>query len=288
MCSNDKDFRFMATNDLMSELQKDSIKLDDDSERKVVRMLMKLLEDKNGEVQNLAVKCLGPLVSKVKDSQVEVIVETLCSNMSSSKEQLRDISSIGLKTVIAELPLSASGLAAAVCKKITGRLSETIAKKEDVAIQLEAIEIMSDLLCRFGTLLVPYHGMIMESLLPQLSSARMAVIKRTITAISYLVLTCNAQLYEKLIQYLIDGLTRQQDIYRCKSYVLCLGSICRQAGHRLGEHIEKVLPLVFDNIKKNDDDLTEYCLQTLESFIYRCSKEITPHVHQVSLLYKLR
>lgn len=46
----------MATNDLMSELQKDSIKLDDDSERKVVKMLLKLLEDKNGEVQNLAVK----------------------------------------------------------------------------------------------------------------------------------------------------------------------------------------------------------------------------------------
>jgi len=35
MTSSDKDFRFMATNDLMSELQKDSIKLDDDSERKV-------------------------------------------------------------------------------------------------------------------------------------------------------------------------------------------------------------------------------------------------------------
>lgn len=36
MTSNDKDFRFMATNDLMTELQKDSIKLDDDSERKVI------------------------------------------------------------------------------------------------------------------------------------------------------------------------------------------------------------------------------------------------------------
>ena len=35
MTSSDKDFRFMATNDLMTELQKDSIKLDDDSERKV-------------------------------------------------------------------------------------------------------------------------------------------------------------------------------------------------------------------------------------------------------------
>ncbi len=33
-------------------------------------MLLKLLEDKNGEVQNLAVKCLGPLVNKVKEAQV--------------------------------------------------------------------------------------------------------------------------------------------------------------------------------------------------------------------------
>jgi len=31
----------------------------------------------------------------VKDVQVETIVETLCSNMLSDKEQLRDISSIG-------------------------------------------------------------------------------------------------------------------------------------------------------------------------------------------------
>lgn len=82
----------MATNDLMTELQKDSIKLDDDSERKVVKMILKLLEDKNGEVQNLAVKCLGPLVSKVKEYQVETIVDTLCTNMLSDKEQLRDIS----------------------------------------------------------------------------------------------------------------------------------------------------------------------------------------------------
>lgn len=33
-------------------------------------MLLRLLEDKNGEVQNLAVKCLGPLVNKVKEIQV--------------------------------------------------------------------------------------------------------------------------------------------------------------------------------------------------------------------------
>ena len=43
MTSSDKDFRFMATNDLMTELQKDSIKLDDESERKVCHLLSALV-----------------------------------------------------------------------------------------------------------------------------------------------------------------------------------------------------------------------------------------------------
>lgn len=45
----------------------------------------------------------------MKEPQVETMVDTLCSNMMSDKEQLRDISSMGLKTVIAELPLTSSG-----------------------------------------------------------------------------------------------------------------------------------------------------------------------------------
>lgn len=36
MSSVDKDYRFMATNDLIAELQNESIKLDDESERKVL------------------------------------------------------------------------------------------------------------------------------------------------------------------------------------------------------------------------------------------------------------
>ena len=56
MNSSDKDFRFMATNDLITELKKPSIKLDDEIEKKIVKMLLNLLEDKVGEVQNLAVK----------------------------------------------------------------------------------------------------------------------------------------------------------------------------------------------------------------------------------------
>lgn len=78
--------------------------------------------------KNYTICSLGPLVNKVKEYQVEGIVDTLCANMLSDTEQLRDISSIGLKTVISELPLGSNTLAANVCKKITGKLSSAIEK----------------------------------------------------------------------------------------------------------------------------------------------------------------
>lgn len=224
MTSNDKDFRFMATNDLMTELQKDSIKLDDESERKVVRMILRLLEDKNGEVQNLAVKCLGPLVNKVMEIQVEAIVDSLCNNMVSSNEQLRDISSIGLKTVISELPHTPSTIAPNVCQRITGKLSVAI-EKEDVSVQLEALDILADLLSRFGDLLIPFHETIQHALIPQLVSARPAVRKRTIVALSYLLISCSNTVYDRVILHLIEGLEARQNVNMIRTNIQCLAAI---------------------------------------------------------------
>ena len=41
-----------------------------------------------------------------------------------------------------------SGLATNVCRKITGQLTSAIAQQEDVAVQLEALDILSDMLSR--------------------------------------------------------------------------------------------------------------------------------------------
>ncbi|KAM7096039.1 cullin-associated NEDD8-dissociated protein 1-like isoform 4-T4 [Ciconia maguari] len=240
MTSTDKDFRFMATNDLMMELQKDSIKLDEDSEKKVVKMLLKLLEDKNGEVQNLAVKCLGPLVGKVKEYQVETIVDTLCTNMLSDKEQLRDISSIGLKTVISELPPASTGstMTANVCKKITAQLTGAIGKQEDVSVQLEALDILSDMLS-------------------------------------------SGNIFSELTEHLLAELKKNESTSTTRTYIQCVAGISRQAGHRVGEHLEKIIPLIVQYCNVEDDELREYCFQAFESFVRRCPKEIDPHIPNV-------
>ncbi|OXB81577.1 UNVERIFIED_CONTAM: hypothetical protein H355_008425 [Colinus virginianus] len=286
MTSTDKDFRFMATNDLMMELQKDSIKLDEDSEKKVVKMLLKLLEDKNGEVQNLAVKCLGPLVGKVKEYQVETIVDTLCTNMLSDKEQLRDISSIGLKTVISELPPASTGsaMAANVCKKITAQLTGAIGKQEDVSVQLEALDILSDMLSRLGGTLYSFHSSILNCLLPQLTSPRLAVRKRAIIALGHLVLTCSGNIFSELTEHLIAELKKNESTSTTRTYIQCVAGISRQAGHRIGEHLEKIIPLIVQYCNVDDDELKEYCFQAFESFVRRCPKEIDPHIPNVMSL----
>ncbi|KAL0977959.1 hypothetical protein UPYG_G00163830 [Umbra pygmaea] len=283
MTSSDKDFRFMATNDLMMELQKESIKLDEDSEKKVVTMLLKLLEDKNGEVQNLAVKCLGPLVSKVKEYHVETLVDSLCSNMMSDREQLRDISSMGLKTVIAELPVCSTGLSltANVCKKITSQLIGAIGKQQDVSVQLEALDILSDMLGRLSGPLISFHAAILTSLLPQLKSPRMAVRKRAIMSLGHLVPSCSTALFTQLTEHLLAELGRGQPSSNTRTYIQCLATVSRLGGHRVGEHLEKIVPMVMTFCSVEDDELREFCFQAFEAFIRRCPREMSPHVSTV-------
>lgn len=283
MTSTDKDFRFMAANDLMMELQKDSIKLDEESERKVVAMLLKLLEDKNGEVQNLAVKCLGPLVGKVKECQVETMVDTLCSNMVSNKEQLRDISSMGLKTVIAELPPSSTGvsLTVNVCKKITSQLIGAMGMQDDVSIQLEALDILSDMLGRLSTALVSFHQSILTSLLAQLTSPHMAVRKRSIIALGHLVPSCSPALFTQLTEHLMGELSRGPPTASVRTYIQCLATVSRRGGHRIGEHLQKIVPMVVKFCNVEDDELREFCFQAFEAFVSRCPKEMSPNIQAI-------
>jgi hypothetical protein len=123
MSSADKDFRYMATNDLMTELKKETFRLDTPTEAKMVTSVLKLIEDNNGEVQNLVVKwsvstsfflfpffdsskstqnnSLPLMVNSISETQLEEVINRLCQHLSAAgKEELRDVASIG------EIPLS--------------------------------------------------------------------------------------------------------------------------------------------------------------------------------------
>lgn len=56
MGDNDKDYRFMALNDLIAEMGKESFTLDPDGQRKIIRKVLELVVDPSSDVQGLAVK----------------------------------------------------------------------------------------------------------------------------------------------------------------------------------------------------------------------------------------
>ena len=48
--------------------------------------------------------------------------------------------------------------------------------------------------------------------------------------------------------------------------------------NKVAEYVEKIVSGLF---QVEDDELREYCLQAFESFIRRCPKQITPHIHAI-------
>jgi cullin-associated NEDD8-dissociated protein 1 len=62
MNQRDKDFRYMAISDLLTELGKENFKLDAESERKIVTKLLDIVAtDSSSDVQGIAVKWYPPI-----------------------------------------------------------------------------------------------------------------------------------------------------------------------------------------------------------------------------------
>ena len=54
--------------------------------------------------------------------------------------------------------------------------------------------------------------------------------------------------------------------------------VSRQAGHRFGENVERVIPSLVQFISVDDDELREFCLQAFEALVQKCPKEVAPHI----------
>ena len=64
-----------------------------------------------------------------------------------------------------------------------------------------------------------------------------------------------------LIEFLVKELQKNSSMSTTRTYIQCLGAITRQAGHRVGEHLEIVIPLIIQFCNEDDDELREYCIQ---------------------------
>ncbi|GIL73243.1 hypothetical protein Vretimale_4847 [Volvox reticuliferus] len=306
IASKDKDFRYMATSDLLHELQREFFKADAELEKKLCAVVLNQLEDPSGDISNLAVSCLGCLVRKVADVRAEDLVRQLCDKVtgagpasggssvsSKARDAQREISAIGLKALIKELAggastgmSSSSQLASVASNIIAGRMLTGLAvHKDDSEVVSQVLDILTELIQRFGGLLVAEHSRIRDALLGALGEGRMVMRKKLLQGLAALSMFLNNDTLEGVVSFLLaalQGPSIKPDYVR--TYIQAVGQISRAVGYRFGRYLTTAVPLVISYCNKaaeGDDELREHCLQALEGFVLRCPHDTRPQMDAV-------
>ncbi|KAH6825922.1 cullin-associated and neddylation dissociated [Perilla frutescens var. hirtella] len=284
MTGKDKDYRYMATSDLLNELNKEGFKLDVDLEAKLSNIVIQQLDDAAGDVSGLAVKCLAPLVKKIREQQVLEMTNKLCDKLLNGKEQNRDIASIALRTIVAEVPNSS--VAQSVLVSISPKLIRGIVTQGmSTEIKCECLDILCDVLHKYGNLMASDHEVLLGALLPQLNTNQASVRKKAVSCIASLASSLSDDLLAKAtveIVRLLKNQATKSEITRTN--IQMIGALSRAVGYRFGPHLGDAVPILINycnNASENDEELREYSLQALESFLLRCPRDISSYCDQI-------
>ncbi|KAI0063091.1 TIP120-domain-containing protein [Artomyces pyxidatus] len=280
MQSGDQDFRYMGLSDLMKEIKQDPQAFlgDENTELKVLKQVMALVEDKISEVKNQAVKCLGQLIKIIRESQMELVVDKLTEFSSSEDQELRDISGLALKTITSELP-PGGAIASKACAKLMPKLLDQLSNPNiPPETSIETLSILSILITRFPgfvsslTLSPPP----LQVLTPLLSHSRPAVRKRVIVTLSQFVPLSSAELFSGLLSTVINpNLLPSAELEKQRTTVNLIAAIARQSPQRIAPALGDIVPGLLKAVYKEDDELREGSLQALEALILKCPAEVT-------------
>ncbi|KAJ6327874.1 hypothetical protein OIU78_014688 [Salix suchowensis] len=284
MTGKDKDYRYMATSDLLNELNKEDFKADADLEIKLSNIALQQLDDVAGDVSGLAVKCLAPLVKKVSETRVVEMTNKLCEKLLHGKDQHRDIASIALKTIVSEvttISLSQSILVTLSPQLIKGITSPGL----NTDIKCECLDILCDVLHKFGNLMANDHEVLLNALLSQLNSNQATIRKKTVSCIASLAPSLSDDLLCKATVEVVRKLrSKGAKTEMIRTNIQMIGALSRAVGYRFGPHLGDTVPVLINyctSASENDEELREYSLQALESFLLRCPRDIYSYCHDI-------
>lgn len=249
----DKDERYMATSDLCEALKKHALLLqssslpaatsssggatnhyiiDSEYEPKICSAILRLLHDSSNDVQAMAVKTLRVLVTCVREDPIVTIAQKLSTLiLDPSKNDLRDVYTIGLKTLIQTVPMAmgdvvSQQLAEGLLDGIRMDCSTTSADDplqgkgthmdKDVVqdIVLKCLELLTELTTRFGALsfMTRQHLVMLQVLMRQLESESELVQKRAGQTIGCLAVVVSDVLLGRLVENLWMQIDQQSSV----------------------------------------------------------------------------
>ena len=267
------------------------------TERRICTAVLRLLHDKSNDVQAIAVKTLGVLLTTVQQELVLEIADSLADQvLDASKSELRDVYAIGLRTLVKTIPQSmgdrtssrlvgrlldgirtssaSSGAAAAAAADGDGT-GDSAADNNKEEIVLSCLDILTDLLGRFGATAVSVtrqHEPILQICLQLLSGQSSAVVRKragnTIGCLSVV-------LSDALLVSMVDRLLSQIESLAStggsgkdaathsdtRALIRTMCTVSGAVGHRLQQpQIDRIIPIFLrftnpeDAITGDDDD----------------------------------
>ncbi|KAK2608752.1 hypothetical protein QQS21_002741 [Conoideocrella luteorostrata] len=276
----DPDFRFMSLNDLLQLLhvaKPEFLQHDYNTAARAVDGVVKTLDDQNGEVQNLAVKCLGPLVSKIPMPILAPMIDKL-SSMKLKNSVDNTIPALALRSVIMHLPRPVPGVTASADVQMAydaihrvliprligpGRAENASVPilplgmlQEDNNVNPEALDVLIEIMRCFGPLLQSVEVEAMQQVVMQLlesNNGTSVVKKRAVVAMSMLAVYLADEHLEDIVQRLTSGLSDSSTgAVNQRLYISIMGSMARSIPARFGPHIAKVAPFVFQALSEEN------------------------------------
>ncbi|KAH8811979.1 armadillo-type protein [Xylogone sp. PMI_703] len=282
----DPDYRFMSLNDLYQVLtlgKQDFLYNDYNTAARAVDGVLKTLDDQNGEVQNLAIKCLVPLVAKLPSSILAPLIEKL-SNFNTQNSVDNSIPAMALRTVVITLPRPISGvtptkdvveaysaISRVLIPRLVGRLVLPKSAKGNKLpqpppgmleidsskdVDPEAVDVLIEVVRCFGPLLQQAEVEALQSLLLgilQAGRAGSVVKKRAVVAISILAIYLSDDDLSSLVSQLIESLKNPHltPVQR-RLYITVLGSMARSIPSRFGPYLRTLAPFVLSALSESE------------------------------------
>ncbi|BGP50195.1 hypothetical protein JCM10450v2_006106 [Rhodotorula kratochvilovae] len=282
----DADLRFMALNDLANEARQQGFAIDDATEYQLVDQVLHLVQDVNGEVKSVAVKTLATLVPFVGAPRIQTIIDRLVQFTASKDEGVRDIASLGLKMVVANIAPQGP-LASTCCTKLAPEVVKQLADPASSAeLLLDSLDLVSDILSRFEATvrtLPSLQQAVLKAATPLLAHGRAAVRKRTVATLAVLIPSAHAPalLDSLLTETVVPVLERADAGDALRTSISLVGALARSAPAQVGGKAAALIPLVLHGADRGDDEGKEGVLQCLEAFVLRCPAEAAPHLSAI-------
>ncbi|KAG5298931.1 Cullin binding protein CanA [Histoplasma capsulatum G186AR] len=276
----DPDIRYMSLNDLLTTLeQANSAYLSQDvhSCSKLVEGLLKALEDQHGEVQNQALKCLKPLVTRLPPEIVTPLIDKL-THMTASETIDTSVPNTALRIILAALPrpdpsapLSRESQAGcmAVSKVLIPRLvggtvtangqskvNGMLANDPEKGYSSEALDVLIEVVRHFGPMLNERELASLEETVMAIvenDNAGTVVIKRALTAVSALLAHFSDAQLSTFVSTLIESFRSPHlTPTRRRHLIGTIAALARSIPSKFGPYLRTLAPFVLSAVSEQE------------------------------------